>query len=45
MDAMTAYRRGVEDAIRIIEERGNRIRGAIQPDRTVQEVRERLCNG
>ncbi len=38
------YVRGVEDAIRIIEERGKKIRGAIQPGRTIQQIRERLLN-
>jgi hypothetical protein len=31
--------------IKIIEERGERIKGAIQPDRTIAEIRERLLNG
>jgi hypothetical protein len=39
---MNTYRQGVEDAIRILRERGDRIRGAVQPDRTEQEIRERL---
>lgn len=36
------YKRGVEDAIRIVRERGERIRGAIQPDHTEDEIRLRL---
>lgn len=37
-----AYSQGVEDAISIIRERGTRLRGAIQPDRTEAEIRKRL---
>lgn len=36
------YRRGIEDAIKIIERRGEEIRGAIQVDRTVKKIREEL---
>jgi hypothetical protein len=41
---MTAktYEQGVLDAIRIIEERGKRIGGAIQPVLTVNQIRKDL---
>lgn len=34
--------KGVEEAIRVIEERGKRLKGAMQADRTVKEIREKL---
>jgi hypothetical protein len=36
------YNKGIEDVIAIIEERGKRIGGAIDPKRTVDEIRKRL---
>ena len=35
-----AYNHGLEAAIGVVEDRGNRIRGAIQPDRTIAEIKK-----
>lgn len=42
---VSAFRVGVRAAIKIIEERGEQFNGAIQPDRTIAEITERLLNG
>lgn len=38
------YEKGVIDALFIIEERGKRIKGAINPERTMKEIKERLLH-